>query len=314
MTASFAIPEVRGRIQEDAALAPYTWFRVGGPAEVLFTPADEDDLASFLGALENNVPVTILGLASNTLIRDGGVPGVVIRLGGKAFAAVEISEDDQISAGAGLADKRLAAAAKNAGLGGLEFYHGIPGSIGGAIKMNAGANGMETKDRLVSARGVTRAGEIVEFSNADMGFSYRHSSAPDDVIFTQATFQGDIAPIDEIEAVMASVQEHRETAQPVREKTGGSTFKNPDGTRAWQVIDAAGCRGFKVGGAMISEMHCNFMINTGDATAYDIELLGETVRSKVWDNSGIALEWEIKRIGQFEEGRAVKPLLNKEES
>ncbi|MEM6616379.1 MAG: UDP-N-acetylmuramate dehydrogenase [Pseudomonadota bacterium] len=314
MTASFAIPEVRGRIQEDAALAPYTWFRVGGPAEVLFTPADEDDLASFLGALENNVPVTILGLASNTLIRDGGVPGVVIRLGGKAFAAVEISEDDQISAGAGLADKRLAAAAKNAGLGGLEFYHGIPGSIGGAIKMNAGANGMETKDRLVSARGVTRAGEIVEFSNADMGFSYRHSSAPDDVIFTQATFQGDIAPIDEIEAVMASVQEHRETAQPVREKTGGSTFKNPDGTRAWQAIDAAGCRGFKVGGAMISEMHCNFMINTGDATAYDIELLGETVRSKVWDNSGIALEWEIKRIGQFEEGRAVKPLLNKEES
>ncbi|MCB1492934.1 MAG: UDP-N-acetylmuramate dehydrogenase [Rhodobiaceae bacterium] len=305
------MPDLRGRLDADAALAPYTWFRVGGPADVLYVPADEDDLAAFLAHLPEDIPVTVLGLASNTLVREGGIAGVVIRLAGRAFGGVAAEEGGRIRAGAGLADKRLAAAALDAGVGGLEFYHGIPGGIGGALRMNAGANGTETMDRLVEARAIDREGNRVTLTNADMGFSYRKSTAPEDLIFVEALFQGEPAARETIEAAMAAVQEHREKAQPIREKTGGSTFKNPDGHRAWQVIDAAGCRGLTVGGAQMSEMHCNFLINTGDATPYDIEFLGEMVRARVKDNSGIELQWEIKRVGRFLPGREVQPFAGK---
>ena len=291
-----AMPDLRGRLLANESLAPLTWFRVGGPAQILFTPADEDDLAYFLSKLPQEIPVYTVGVGSNLIVRDGGVSGVVIRLSPRGFGETK-TEGDTIRAGTAALDKRVAEAAAAANIGGLEFYFGIPGSIGGALRMNAGANGGETKDVLVEARGVTRAGDKVTFSNADMQFVYRNSGVDASVIFTSALYRGRITDPETIRARMADVQNHRETAQPIREKTGGSTFKNPPGHSAWKLIDAAGMRGFRVGGAQVSEMHCNFLINTGDATGHDIETLGETVRTRVMETSGIDLHWEIKRIG-----------------
>ncbi len=290
------MPELRGRLLANEPLAPFTWFRVGGPAQLLFTPADEDDLAYFLARLPANIAVTPIGVGSNLILRDGGVPGVVVRLSPRGFSGIVV-EGDTVRAGTAALDKKVAEAAAGAGIADLEFYYGIPGTIGGALTMNAGANGGETKDVLVEAAAVTRAGAKRVFSNAEMKFVYRGNGVGADVIFTSALFRGRAGTLDEIRARMAAVQEHRETAQPIREKTGGSTFRNPQGASAWKLIDAAGCRALRVGGAQVSEMHCNFLINTGDATAHDIETLGETVRARVKAHSGVDLQWEIKRIG-----------------
>ncbi|AWI89684.1 UDP-N-acetylenolpyruvoylglucosamine reductase [Methylobacterium sp. DM1] len=289
-------PNLRGRLLENQSLADLTWFRVGGPAQVLFSPADAEDLSQFLAALDPSVPVTVIGLGSNLIVRDGGIPGVTIRLGGKAFGSIEI-DGETVRAGTAVPDMRLAKAAAEASLDGLAFFRGIPGSVGGALRMNAGAHGGETTDVLVEARGIDRKGELRTFTHAEMGFRYRHSSAPDDVIFTSATFRGRPGDREEIEAEMERVTASREAAQPIRERTGGSTFKNPEGGKAWQLIDAAGCRGLTMGGAQVSEMHCNFLINRGGATAADIEGLGEEVRRRVREHSGFELHWEIKRIG-----------------
>ncbi|MET4069400.1 UDP-N-acetylmuramate dehydrogenase [Bradyrhizobium sp. S3.2.6] len=291
-----AVPDLRGRLLANQSLAELTWFRVGGPAQVLFTPADEDDLAYFLAHLAKDMPVYVVGVGSNLIVRDGGIAGVVIRLAPRTFGEAA-ANGDVVTAGAAALDKRVAEVAASANIGGLEFYSGIPGTIGGALRMNAGANGGETKDVLIEARGVGRDGTKQVFSNADMKFVYRNSGLDPSIIFTSARFRGEIRDTDAIRARMAEVQNHRETAQPIREKTGGSTFKNPPGHSAWKLVDAAGCRGLRVGGAQVSEMHCNFLINTGDATAHDIETLGETVRERVKTNSGIELHWEIKRIG-----------------
>ncbi|MBH5367807.1 UDP-N-acetylmuramate dehydrogenase [Bradyrhizobium glycinis] len=291
-----AMPELRGRLLANQSLAELTWFRVGGPAQVLFTPADEDDLAYFLAHLASDIPVYVIGVGSNLIVRDGGIAGVVIRLAPRAFGEA-IASGDVVTAGAAALDKRVAEVAASANIGGLEFYFGIPGTIGGALRMNAGANGGETKDVLIEARGVGRDGTKHVFSSAEMKFVYRSSGVDPSIIFTSARFRGEIRHAEAIRARMAEVQSHRETAQPIREKTGGSTFKNPPGHSAWKLIDAAGCRGLRVGGAQVSEMHCNFLINTGEATAHDIETLGETVRERVKANSGIELHWEIKRIG-----------------
>ena len=289
-------PDLRGRLAANEPLAPLTWFRVGGPAQVLFTPEDEADLAYLLSRLPADMPVLQIGVGSNLIVRDGGVPGIVIRLKPRGFGEVTV-EGTRIHAGAVAPDKRVAEAAAAAGLGGLEFYFGIPGTIGGALVMNAGANGGETKDVLVEARAVTREGEPLTFSNAAMNFTYRASAVGRPVIFTGAVFEG--VPTDPavIGERMDAVQHHRETVQPIREKTGGSTFKNPPGHSAWKLVDAAGCRGLRLGGAQVSEMHCNFLINTGTATAADIEALGEEVRRRVKETSGVELHWEIKRVG-----------------
>jgi UDP-N-acetylmuramate dehydrogenase len=300
---------IRGRIIPNAALAPFTWFRVGGPAELFFQPADPDDLALFMEKLDQKVPVNVVGVGSNLLVRDGGVAGVVIRLTAKGFGRISLNPGNRIRAGAALPDKRLAAFALESGLAGFEFFHGIPGTIGGALRMNAGANGVETRERLIAAHAIERSGRRRVLMNAEMGFTYRHSAAPDDLIFTEAIFEGTPGERDAIQAAMDEVEAHREKAQPIREKTGGSTFTNPSGEKAWQLIDAAGCRGLRIGDAMVSEMHCNFLINTGEATAHDLELLGETVRARVFEKSGVKLEWEIKRIGAFQEGREVEPFL-----
>ena len=304
MIEGFEVP-VRGRIERDYPMSKLTWFQVGGPADVLFQPADEDDLASFLRQLPGEVPVTVIGVGSNLLVRDGGIGGVVIRLSARGFGSIEQIGERQLRAGAAVPDKKLAAAALEAGLDGFAFYHGIPGAIGGALFMNAGANGTETTQRVVEVRGVDRQGNRLTLTHAQMGYTYRHSAAPEGVIFTSALFEGEPADRQAIQAAMDAVQHHRETVQPVKEKTGGSTFKNPQGQSAWKLIDEAGLRGFMVGGAQMSEMHCNFMINTGNATAHDLESLGETVRARVLEKSGIRLEWEIRRIGRFAEGRTV---------
>ncbi|WP_316227364.1 UDP-N-acetylmuramate dehydrogenase [Bradyrhizobium sp. SZCCHNR1047] len=290
------MPELRGRLLANETLAPFTWFRVGGPAQVLFTPADANDLAYFLRRLPADLPVTVIGVGSNLIARDGGVPGIVIRLAPRAFGEVK-AEGDIVTAGTAALDKRVAEVAASANLAGLEFLFGIPGTIGGALRMNAGANGGETKDILVEAIAIDRSGETRLFNNAEMKFTYRASGVDPSLIFTAARFRGTPSAPEAIRARMAEVQAHRETAQPIREKTGGSTFKNPPGHSAWKLVDSAGCRGLKVGGALVSEMHCNFLINTGDATAEDIETLGETVRARVKASSGIELQWEIKRIG-----------------
>jgi len=300
--------DIRGRLTPGAEIAPFTWFRVGGRAELLFQPADTDDLALFLSRLDPAIPVHVIGVGSNLLVRDGGVPGVVIRLSAKGFGHA-IREGDRIRAGTALPDKRLAAFARDEGLGGFAFFHGIPGTIGGALRMNAGANGAETRERLVEARAVDRHGRRQVLSLAEMGFTYRHAAAPEDLIFTEALFAGPPADRAAIQAEMDAVEHHRETAQPIREKTGGSTFTNPPGNKAWQLIDAAGCRGLRIGGAMVSEMHCNFLINVDGATAHDLERLGETVRARVLATSGVRLDWEIKRIGDFAGGAAVEPFL-----
>ena len=294
-----SLPAVRGKIVRDELLAPFTWLRVGGPADVLFLPQDAADLADFLRGLDPAVPVTPLGVGSNTLIRDGGVDGVVIRLG-RAFATLEAQPDSRIRAGAAVLDAQLAKAAGEAGIGKLEFYSGIPGTVGGALTMNAGCYGLETKDVLVEAYALTRAGEPVVLSNAEMGFSYRKSAATADqqLIFTGGLFEGYADDPDAILSRMASVGARREAAQPIREKTGGSTFKNPPGMSAWKLVSDAGWRGRMWGGAMFSPQHANFLINVGEATAADLEGLGEAVRADVRARLRINLEWEIKRIGR----------------
>ena len=289
------LPNLRGRFIANQPLGEFTWFRVGGPAQALFMPEDENDLAYMLGNLPGDVPVTVIGAGSNLIVRDGGVEGVVIRLG-RGFNAIETDDSQRVTAGTAVLDVMVARAAQKASIAGLAFLSGIPGTIGGALRMNGGAYGGETKDILVEARGVDRAGNIRTFSNADMGFSYRHCSAPEDVIFTTAVFQGKAGDPEQIAAEMEAIKQKREASQP-RNRTGGSTFKNPAGNNAWKVIDEAGCRGLKVGDAQVSELHCNFLINLGRASAADIETLGETVRQRVKAKSGVDLEWEIKRIG-----------------
>jgi len=294
-----ALPAVRGRLLRDEPLGPFTWFRVGGPADVVFLPQDEADLAQFLTALDPAVPVTTLGVGSNTLVRDGGVEGVVVRLG-KAFATVEPRGGTRIYAGAAALDATLAREAARAGIAGLEFYRGVPGSVGGALTMNAGCYGTETKDVLVEAYALTRAGEAITLSNAELGYSYRKSAraAAEPLIFTGGLFEGTADDPAAIEARMAQITERREASQPIREKTGGSTFKNPPGDSSWRLVDAAGWRAKPFGGAQFSEQHANFLINTGEATAADLEGLGEAVRADVKAKFGVELEWEIKRIGR----------------
>jgi UDP-N-acetylmuramate dehydrogenase len=290
-------PRLRGRLVANAPIGETTWFRVGGPAQLLFSPADDDDLAYVLSALPPAIPVTAIGLGSNLIIRDGGVEGLVVRLGGRAFNAIDVMDDHCVIAGAAAPDQFVAKAAATAGVDDLAFLRGVPGSIGGALRMNAGAHGGEIGDLLIEARGVDRSGRKRVFSSAEMGFSYRYSSAPDDVIFTSATLRGRPGDPAEIEAEMERVTRAREASQPIREKTGGSTFKNPPQGKAWELIDKAGCRGLAVGDAEVSTMHCNFLINRGKATAADLEALGEEVRRRVLETSGVTLEWEIRRIG-----------------
>ncbi len=291
------LPPVRGKLLRDEALGPFTWFRVGGAADVLFLPADHDDLASFLKGLSDAIPVTVLGVGSNVIIRDGGVAGVVIRLAGRAFAGIEI-EGNRIVAGSAALDSAVARAAAKAGLAGLEFYAGIPGTIGGALTMNAGCYGAETKDILVSAWGYDRTGTRRELAVHDFGYTYRHSEAPADIIWVAATCQGYPDDPAAVQARMDEITTRRETTQPIREKTGGSTFKNPPGHSSWKLVDEAGWRGKLHGGAMFSPLHSNFMINSGTATASDLEGLGEAVRADVKAKMGIDLQWEIKRIGR----------------
>jgi UDP-N-acetylmuramate dehydrogenase len=290
------MPALRGRLLSNQSLAEFTWFRVGGPAQALFVPEDEGDLAFFLGALPSEIPVTVVGLGSNLIVRDGGVPGVVIRLG-RGFGEVKIESGSRVRAGAAVPDVKVSRIAQEAAIAGLAFFRGIPGAVGGALRMNGGAYGRETKDAVIDVRGVDRRGRVGVFANTDMHYSYRHCGLSEDIIFIEALFQGTPGNAETIAAEMEKITEARETTQPIKSRTGGSTFKNPPGHKAWQLIDAAGCRGLRVGNAQVSEMHCNFLINLGGATAADIEDLGETVRKRVKENSGVELEWEIKRIG-----------------
>jgi UDP-N-acetylmuramate dehydrogenase len=290
------LPRVRGRLSENAPLAPQTWFRVGGPAEILFRPADVEDLAGFLAARPRDIPVTVLGVASNLLVRDGGIAGVVVRLG-RGFVEIACTGTD-VEAGAGALDLNVALSAGMAGIAGLEFMSGIPGTIGGGLRMNAGAYGAEFKDVLAQAEALDANGKRVKLTPQEMGLSYRHSGVPENWIFIGAHFRGIPGDPKAIGERMAAIQAAREASQPIRARTGGSTFANPPGHKAWELIDRAGCRGLRRGGAMVSEQHTNFLINTGGATAADIEALGEEVRRRVHDRSGITLEWEIRRIGE----------------
>lgn len=304
------INEVRGRLVPNQMLSEVTWFRVGGPAQLYFMPADEEDLAFFLGHLPEEIKVTVMGLGSNLLVRDGGIDGVVIRLSAKGFGKVEVLDDHRLRVGTALPDVKVATAAAEAGIDGLTFYRGIPGGIGGALYMNAGCYGTETRDRMVELRGVTRAGEIVTLTNADMGYRYRKSNGPRGVVFTSAIYEGVPGDAELIKARMREITATREDSQPTRARTGGSTFKNPEGHSSWKLIDAAGCRGLTIGNAQVSEKHCNFLLNLGDATAEDIETLGETVRNRVRANSGIELRWEIRRMGHFVAGHEVREFLD----
>ena len=301
------LPPVRGKLIADAPLADSTWFRVGGSAEILFKPQDTDDLADFLKRCPPHVPLTVIGVASNLLIRDGGVPGVVIRLG-PAFSAVTTA-GPFVTTGAGAIDLNVSRAAQIAGLGGMEFLSGIPGTIGGGLRMNAGAYGAEFKDIVVNVDAVDRSGHRLSLTRADFGFSYRHSNVPESYIFLKATLEGTPEAPDIIADRMKRIQKSRLSSQPIREKSGGSTFANPvddpEQRKSWQLIDAAGCRGLRMGQAMVSEQHCNFLINTGNATAKDIEMLGEEVRKRVYDRFGIALRWEIKRIGIAKDNQGI---------
>ncbi|MEI6985054.1 MAG: UDP-N-acetylmuramate dehydrogenase [Rhodospirillaceae bacterium] len=289
------LPPVRGRLMADAPLAGVTWFRVGGPAEIMFRPADADDLACFLAACPRDIPITVIGVASNLLVRDGGVPGVVIRLGGP-FAQV-VCEGTVIKAGAGALDLNVALAARQVGIAGLEFLSGIPGTIGGALRMNAGAFGREMSDVLLSVEAVDRAGVRHSVAAAELGLGYRYCGAPSDWLFLGAVLAGCTGNVAEISARIDDIARQRAETQPMRARTGGSTFANPPGHKAWELIDRAGCRGLTLGGAQVSEKHCNFLLNLGAATASDLESLGEEVRRRVFENSGIRLEWEIKLIG-----------------
>ena len=290
------LPKVRGELEENAPLDRETWFRAGGPADVLFRPADRDDLIEFIKKKPKDVPVTVIGYGSNLLVRDGGVAGVVVRMG-KRMAEIEIDGDD-VSAGAGAGDVAVSAAARDAGVAGLEFLSGIPGTIGGALRMNAGAYGREMKDIVVECKALDPAGELHKLKPADLGFEYRHCGLPEDWIFTSAVMRGTRDDKAKIAERMAEIRRQREESQPLRTRTGGSTFANPPGHKAWKLIDEAGLRGFKLGGAMVSEKHTNFLINTGDASAADIENLGEEIRRRVKAKSGVTLEWEIRRVGR----------------
>ncbi|MBO6947275.1 MAG: UDP-N-acetylmuramate dehydrogenase [Rhodospirillales bacterium] len=290
------MPDVRGRLRADEPLAKYTWFRVGGPAEVLFEPADLNDLCDFMKNRPVDADITVIGGTSNILVRDGGVSGVVIRLG-KPFANIE-TEDTEVRAGAAAADINVARRAAEAGIAGLEFMVGIPGTVGGALKMNAGAYGSEIADIFESAVAVDGKGEVRTLKSGDMGFAYRHTDAPGDLIFTSAVLKGSAGDADAIKQRMKEIQDQREASQPVRERTGGSTFANPEGHKAWQLVDEAGCRGLTIGGAQVSPAHTNFLINTGNASANDLETLGEEVRRRVMDKFGIELRWEIRRLGK----------------
>lgn len=303
----WGLPAVRGRYTENAPLGEKGWFACGGTAEVMFKPEDRDDLAAFLAACPKHIPVTTLGVMSNTIVRDGGLPGVVIRLG-KEFAKVVTLDQARVQAGSLALDGNVAQAAARASIAGLEFFSGIPGTIGGALRMNAGCYGSETKDVLIEATVLDRDGNLLTLTSQQMGMSYRHTTTPEDYIFIEALFQGQAGDAEKIREFMDGIKAKRNASQPIREKTGGSTFANPsadeiakaglaEGTKVWQLIDRAGCRGLKLGGAMMSDMHANFMINTGTATASDLEALGEEVRRRVLADSGITLRWEIKRIG-----------------
>jgi len=291
------LPRVRGPYTANAAIRDLTWFRAGGPADVLFIPADADDLAAFLAGCPADIPVLVIGVGSNLLVRDGGVPGVVVRLG-RGFMNITREGETRLRAGAAVLDVALAKAALEAGLAGLEFMRGIPGGVGGGLRMNAGAYGREFKDTLVEAVALTRTGGRVVLSNAEMGFSYRKSAVSPDLIFIEGLFEGTPGDKAEIEARMNEITRSREATQPIRSRTGGSTFKNPPGHKAWQLIDAAGCRGLRHGDAEVSTLHCNFLINHGKASGNEIEALGEEVRARVKAQSGIELEWEIKRVGR----------------
>ncbi len=290
------IPGLRGSLQPDAPMAPLSWFRTGGTAEVLFTPADADDLAAFLAGCPAEVPLLVVGLGSNLLVRDGGVAGVVVRLG-RAFTRITVEQDHGIRAGAGAPDVKVARAAAEAGIDGLAFLRGIPGTVGGALRMNGGAYGGETADMLVEATALDRQGRTHVLSHAGMDFAYRHCGAPEGLIFVEALFRGRPGDPAEILAAMSAITEARGATQPVNTRTGGSTFKNPPGRKAWQLVDEAGCRGLRVGDAQVSELHCNFLINHGRASAAEIETLGEEVRRRVRARSGVELEWEIRRVG-----------------
>ncbi len=297
------LPRVRGRYEPGKSMAEITWFRVGGPAEVLYVPADEADLAHFLAQVERDIPLTVVGVGSNLLVRDGGIPGVVIRLG-RGFGQLELEDEVTIRAGAMVPDVKVARFALEHGIEALTFLRGIPGTMGGALRMNAGAHGSELKDVLVEARAVDRNGRIHTVPVEALKMGYRHCGAPADWIFTAAVLKGRRGDRDEIAAHMEEITAAREAAQPVRSRTGGSTFRNPPGARAWELIDAAGMRGVRVGGARVSPKHCNFLINEEKATAADIEALGELVRARVKETSGVELTWEIRRIGILDQGGA----------
>jgi UDP-N-acetylmuramate dehydrogenase len=291
-----SLPSVRGKLTPNAPLAPLVWFKSGGAAEWLFEPADADDLAGFLAALDPAVPVMGLGLGSNMIVRDGGVPGVVIRLG-KAFASVEQLDETTLRCGGGASGILVSSKARDWGIGGVEFLRSIPGTVGGFVRMNGGAYGRETCDILIDCDIVLRSGERRVLANADLGYTYRHSSLPEGAIVVSASLRGFAKPSEEIQAEMDRIAAAREESQPLRSKTGGSTFKNPQGHKAWALVDAAGCRGLRRGDAQVSEKHCNFLLNLGEATSADIEALGEDVRARVKAQSGIELEWEIQRVG-----------------
>jgi UDP-N-acetylmuramate dehydrogenase len=304
------VGEVRGRLTPNQLLSEISWFRVGGPAQLFFQPADEADLAFFLKNLPRDIKVTVIGLGSNLLIRDGGIDGVVIRLSARGFGNIEVLDGHRLRVGAALPDVKVATAAAEAGIDGLTFYRGIPGGIGGALYMNAGCYGTETRDRMVELRAVTRDGDIATLSNAEMGYLYRKSNGPRGAVFTAAIYQGFAGDAEDILARMREITEKREASQPVKSKTGGSTFKNPEGHSSWKLIDEAGGRGLTIGDAQVSELHCNFLLNLGSASAYDIETLGETVRNKVRARHGIELKWEIRRMGHFLPGQEVREFLD----
>jgi UDP-N-acetylmuramate dehydrogenase len=290
------MPAVRGKLTPDAPLAPLVWFKSGGRAEWLFEPKDEDDLVTFLRELDPDIPVMALGLGSNLIVRDGGVRGVVVRLG-KAFAAIERLDETTLRCGGGASGILVSSNARDAGIAGLEFLRGIPGTVGGFVRMNGGAYGREVSDALVSARLVLRSGEVVEWPLAKLGYTYRHSEVPAGAVVIDAIFRGTPGDPAAIGAEMDAIARAREESQPLRSRTGGSTFKNPPGHKAWALVDAAGCRGLTIGGAQVSEKHCNFLLNLGYATSAEIEALGEEVRRRVEAQSHISLEWEIQRVG-----------------
>lgn len=304
------IQEVRGKLVANQPLGEITWFRVGGPAQLFFQPADEADLAFFLRKLPKDIKVTVIGLGSNLLIRDGGLDGVVIRLSAKGFGNIELLGNSRLRAGAALPDVKVATAAAEAGIDGLTFYRGIPGGIGGALYMNAGCYGTETRERMVELRAVTRDGDIVTLANADMDYRYRKSNGPRGAVFTSAVYEGFPGDPRDILSRMREITEKRENSQPTKARTGGSTFKNPEGRSSWKLIDEAGCRGLSYGGAQMSELHANFLLNIDNASAFDIETLGETVRNRVRARHGIDLKWEIRRMGHFLPGREVREFLD----